>query len=599
MPLYFPLFDFPLSNFRHSLMRDFPAIKIAFLGLGLALLLAHIASAQRAGDEITLPAETFKKLDTFEALNLEDADKLYIKKDFKGAFAAYKAFSFEFPKSRATAYVLLRMGRCLHQLDKRNAAITSYQDVVNYFPDDIPHAAAAMFYIGQCHGENGDVDKQTAVWARMVKDDGYVTQPNSGTALAHLGNAMEKLGKFEEAAEYQWRTAVAFRSSNATAASQARQSVIQHYSVRQPNMEKLAEFYVAASGFDGWGASKTPPADLPEFWLMPLSRALRADAGETREKACAYWTAKLGDRFGDRDDLRKLWCDAQLVHEKDPQAWLGRMEKLYAAKPATINRVLQWCEYYRNDPKRQNAFFEKNALPLLGALKNPERIQLVNRLGNPSIYMYDQARAVLRGVDTRSMNDQELADFSKVLAGYETEEVVLGCISKIKDSLLASKTRYDYYMRKNHRNPPGMEKALAEIPTLRKSTTYAGVELTWQEADLLQGLGRYEEAIKAYRSANKQPDSTWRITDCYQAMKQYDQAIKTARELESVGGGVAAQASLRIADVYRAAGDKGREVDQLRIVLKRYPKSKEQSEAHNRLESYGVALSGGESDAEE
>ncbi|HEX5790047.1 MAG TPA: tetratricopeptide repeat protein, partial [Luteolibacter sp.] len=331
-------------------MRDFPAIKIAFIGLGLALLLSHIASAQRAGDEITLPAETFKKLDTFEALNLEDADKLYIKKDYKGAFAAYKAFSFEFPKSRATSYVLLRMGRCLHLLDKRHAAITSYQDVVNYFPDDLRHAAAAMFYIGQCHGQNGDVEKQTAVWARMVKDDGYVTQPNSGTALTHLGNAMEKLGKYEEAAGYQWRTAVAFLNSNPGAASEARQSVIKHYTLRQPNMEKLAEFYVAASGFDGRGAGKTPPAELAEFWQTALSTALRSEAGETRTKACAYWTGKMGDRFGDRDDLRKLWCDAQLVHEKDAQAWLGRMEKLYAAKPTTLDRVLQWCEYYRIDP---------------------------------------------------------------------------------------------------------------------------------------------------------------------------------------------------------------------------------------------------------
>jgi hypothetical protein len=83
------------------------------------------------------------------------------------------------------------------------------------------------------------------------------------------------------------------------------------------------------------------------------------------------------------------------------------------------------------------------------------------------------------------------------------------------------------------------------------------------------------------------------------ALKQYPQAIKTVQELESVGGAVASKASLRIADIYRASGDKGKEVQQLRMVLKRYPKSGESSEAHNRLESYGVALSGGEATAEE
>lgn len=174
------------------------------INVPLLLLLSLIAMnpsairAQRAGDEVIFPAETFKKLDTFEALNLEDADKRYKARDFQGAYAAYKAYSFEFPKSKAVPYVQLRLGRCLHKLDKRNAAIKAYQDVVDYFPDDIAYAAAALYEIGMCHGQNGEEEKQTAVWARMVKDDGYVTQPNSGTALIHLGNAMQKLGKHEE-----------------------------------------------------------------------------------------------------------------------------------------------------------------------------------------------------------------------------------------------------------------------------------------------------------------------------------------------------------------------------------------------------------------
>ncbi len=170
-----------------------------------AFITGH-ALANRAGEEIIYPPNEFAKLDTFEGLNLEDADKLYKKGDYKGAYAAYKAYSFEFVKSKALPYVLLRIGRCLHQLDKRHAAIKAYQDVVDYFPDDVAYAAGALFYIGQCHEQNGDTAKQNAVWAKMVKDDDYVAQPNSGTALTYLGGAMAKLGKFEEAAEYHWRT---------------------------------------------------------------------------------------------------------------------------------------------------------------------------------------------------------------------------------------------------------------------------------------------------------------------------------------------------------------------------------------------------------
>ena len=172
-------------------------------------------------------------------------------------------------------------------------------------------------------------------------------------------------------------------------------------------------------------------------------------------------------------------------------------------------------------------------------------------------------------------------------------------LKRLKDPLTATKARFDYYEARSHRNKPYMEKALAEIPQLKKSPKYAGEQLSWDEGRLLQGLGRYEEAIKAYRASNRQPDATWAVADCLQSLKKYPEAIKTLREIETVGGGVASRASLGIAKVHRAAGNKGREVNQLRIVLKRYPKSGESSEAHRTLENYGVALVGGRSEAED
>jgi len=577
-----------------SLLNLLPA---ALLILFFACLIP--AAAQRAGEEITFPAESYKKLDTFEALNLEDADKLYNKGDFTGAFAAYKAYSFEFPKSKATAYVLLRMGRCLHQLDKRNAAIKSYQDVVDYFPDSVRYAAAALFYIGQCHGQNGDTDKQTAVWAKMVKDDDYVAQPNSGTALTHLGKAMEQLGRFDEAAEYHWRTAVNFAQSNPQAAGAARDAVIYHYAVRQPSHDKLSEFFKATAGF-GQSRIKMNPDEEPTYWSIILSVAIGSKDEELREKACAYWSSKLGAQFPASDGLRKQWCDAMLVHEKNPKVWVERMRQQYASKPATLERALEWCRWFGGDKKLQDAFFMETIHPMLGGMENKERIALMNKLNSSHYKMSGQAQAVMRTVKTQGMKDDELLNFANASADFLTEEEIMRYYARLSDKMLATKARYDYYVARSHRNKPYMEKALVEIPALRKSPKYASAELSWQEAVLLEGLGRYEEAIKAYNAANRQPDSTWKVADCLQALKNYPKAIETVRQLESVGGPTAAQACLRIADIYRAAGDKSREVDQLRLVLQRYPKSgKPQSEAHNRLETYGVAIKGGEAEAEE
>ena len=579
-------------HFHNPLMQ-----RLTLLGVLLCASLP-LAKAQRAGEEITFPADAYKKLDTFEALNLEDADKIYNKMDYKGAFAAYRAYSFEFPKSKATAYVLLRMGRCLHLVDKRNAAIKSYQDVVDYFPDAIRYSAAALFYSGQCHGQNGDPEKQTAIWAKMVKDDDYVAQPNSGTALTHLGKAMEKLGRFDEAAEYHWRTAVNFAQSNHQAAAAARSAVISHYAVRKPNHEKLSEFFEVTAGF-GHHRAKKKADEEPRYWSDILNVTMKSKNEEARKKACAYWTAKLGAKFADNDDIRKMWCDAMFIHEKDSKLWRERMDKQFASKPKDIARVIKWSSWL-NDKKQRAAFFAKHGRPMISGMDLKQKIDLMNRLWHP-LGLHEDILSLLRTVKLQEATDEQINQVAGMGARLQSEEEVLRYFSRMKDKTYATKCRFDYYSAlAGHRNKDYMEKALMEIPALRKSPKYASVALTWREAELLQYLARYEEAIKAYRTANKQPDSTWRVADCLQAMKNYPKAIETVRGLESIGGNTAAQACMRIADIHRASGDKSREVDQLRLVLKRYPKSgKWQSEAHNRLEKYGVALIGGESEADD
>ncbi len=577
-----------------SLFR-FRSIPFLFAGL---LTVACVSAQNQAGQEIPYPGDAFAKLDTFEAVNLEEADKKFAAGDTKGAYAAYKAFSFEFPKSKALAYVQLRLGRCLQKLDKRNAAIKAYQDVVDYFPDDVRHAAAALYYIGECHGLNGDEAKKASTWAQLVKDDGYVTQANSGTALAYLGAEMLKLGKFAEAAEYQWRTAVAFQKSNPSAAAVARKAVIEHFAVRSPDHDKLKEFYVAASGFDGSGRNTDKPEEDGRYWSTVLDTALSPKEAPAREKACAYWTAKMGDRFVDNDNLRKQWFDAQLAHEKSVEGWVARLEKQYASKPASLDRVLQWCSYYRADPKRRSAFFSSHAKDMLASMKPDALMDLVGRMRHWNLDMGEEARTVLRSIKLADLDDAGLVRYANLAAYDQSEDEVLGILSRVKDKLLATKARFDYFLSKSHRNRPMMEKALAEIPELMKSPKYAD-GLVWTKANLLQGVGRHEEAIKAYREANRQPDSTWEISNCLVALKQYDQAVKTVSELEAIGGATASQASLRVADIFRISGDKGREVTQLRTVLKRYPKSPQSSEAHNRLESYGVKLTGGEAEAQD
>ena len=139
---------------------------------------------------------------------------------------------------------------------------------------------------------------------------------------------------------------------------------------------------------------------------------------------------------------------------------------------------------------------------------------------------------------------------------------MLRYIGKIKDSTFAARARFDYYYARAHHNGDFQQKALAEVPVLRKSPEHAQA-IVWAHATLMQWQGKLEEAIKLYQAANRQPDSTWAIIGCLVSLKRYDQAIKLTRELETIGGNVAASACLRAADIYRASGDKAKEVQQL------------------------------------
>lgn len=622
-------------------------------------VLAGSVCAQKAGEEILYPGEAFSKLDTLEAVQLENADKLYGRNDFNGAYAAYEAFSLTFNKSPALPYVLLRMGRCLHNDDKRFAAIKAYQDVVDYFPDAVRYAASALYYIGLCHKESGDVQKQTAVWAGMVKDDEYVTMPNSGTALIHLANLMDEMKKFDDAVEFHWRTAVNFFESNRPAADRARGAVIYHYAVRKPNHEKLQEFFKETNGYHFHSdAAVGNPEESREYWLTPLDTAGRTE--ENREDACRYWVRQLGDRFPEDDELRIKSINLQMVYEKDRDAWEKRMMEQFSRHPATLARATQWLGYFMDNPRLQEDFAKKHAvqrlagaptkslLEFLGSLHESLRGQYyakyvrdhfntlprdekvgsfpgIAALGLKSeaeavsrtvtfdgmgpveqrafqrkfmgaliqIGLGDRAKQVLLSINMKGITDAELKDVVAFGIRFKllSESDVLAFYDKMADRMFAANCRLEYFV-----SIEASVKALGEIQVLKKSPEYANQGLLWTEATLLDGLGRYEEAIKAYQAANRQPATTWAVAECFVKLKRYGEAIQNLQGLESVKA-TAPAACLKIADVYKIAANKGKEVEQLQLVLRRYPKSGESSVAHQRLESYGVKLIGGLSEA--
>jgi tetratricopeptide (TPR) repeat protein len=136
--------------------------------------------------------------------------------------------------------------------------------------------------------------------------------------------------------------------------------------------------------------------------------------------------------------------------------------------------------------------------------------------------------------------------------------------------------------------PDGLKLAaeLQPVPECAKEAFSIG-------GNLLQWSGKFEEAIKAYRLADSPPQTLFWTADCLAKLGKLEPAVAQLREIENFFPPEASRAGLGVAYLYRDAGIKEKYVRSLRGVLKKYPKSGQSSEAHQRLEEMGLPIGGG------
>ena len=157
-------------------------IATRLLGICVLFAAAHLI---RAGGvpEVMYPAAKYKMLDNFEAHTLQKADKAYSQKSYRLAAKLYDQFILEYTKSKATPYALARKGRCLQHDNKKFKAIKEYDEVLDYFPDDVYFATAALYYKGECYWQAQEFKQAYLAWAEIAEDEEYRKQPWAGTAL--------------------------------------------------------------------------------------------------------------------------------------------------------------------------------------------------------------------------------------------------------------------------------------------------------------------------------------------------------------------------------------------------------------------------------
>ena len=554
--------------------------------------------------ETSLVGEERAKLDTFEGVTLDKADKVYVAKDYPRALAEYDAFILQFPESKLVAYAIHRKARSLQWLEKRFEAMKVYEEVLDFFPNDVKYAAASLFRIGECHQQNGDVEKAIKTWLELADDADYAKEPLAAVALNHLAENYLKQGKAAEGAKRYEQVALTFRASNPHAAMNAIANVRTHYVRTQPNAEKLRAFYVAARTFGP--NPQNPAADEATdalYWTNVVA-AIQAHGTFTdlqkdqRDTYYRYWAGQMQGKMVADDTFQIALAQWMRVYEKDDSLWAKRLDKQFAdrQKEGNYGRVVRWIGLFAPLKDKADEYYQKlDFAKMSNADVQNLVVTLVDVNGNVPM-----AKNALQKVRIDGLSDDARMAMIGWLQGRwqlpGTRELAVQTCRGFSDPVRGKMQALRYFhwrcqspqirIKEDFSEGLALAGELVGVPELARETFSI-------RGNLLQWSGKYEEAIKAYQQADNPPTTLFLIADCQHALGKLEPAVTQLREIENFFKAHAAVAALRIAYLYRDAGIKDKYVSALRGVLKKYPQSGQSSEAHQRLEEMGLPIGGG------
>ncbi len=552
----------------------------------LAVVLSGGAAAGSPRDEVQMPADSFKKLDTYEANEISKADRSFNAGNYRQSLKEYEAFIVEFPRSAAVPYVVLRKGRSLHLDGKRYEAIKQYNEIMDYFPNEVAYAAPALYYMGIAYWDSSDNEDARKAWAEMAEDKDYRTHSLAADAINRLASYLAEKEQHDQALKYFRQIAVDFRHRNPPAAQQAIDRVTAYY-MRRNNEPELQQFYRDVGTF---GRYQPVPADLVEdrdYWLTVTDLVKRhgvfADEQKDLQQAYyRYWVTRLGERLAGDDDFRIAVIGFHLACEGDTTKWIERLDKQFASKGKADDwiRVLKWMDVLSAHKHKVVEYYAKLDLAKMTYPQLRTLIEILyDRVKEPVM-----GRAVLDRVKLSQVEDKDIASLARYFWLRQPDQVEPLC-GAIRDRDFGAMELLVFFAKTGN-----VPRALEVADKLLGSPTYAEGAL-WIKADLLFGERRFQDAMLCYRQSTRQPANLWRIADCLAKLGKLDEAVGQLREIETWFKQPAA--ALQVARLYQQGNLAKQYEAELRSVMKKYPESRESSQAHQELEGLGVRIGGG------
>ncbi|HWE02929.1 MAG TPA: tetratricopeptide repeat protein [Tepidisphaeraceae bacterium] len=507
--------------------------------LSVAILLIGSVSASGADWHWQLAPERYKQMNAFERAQYDKAAHLLETNQAAAASSEFEKFKAQFGDSPVLSYCLFMRGYCLQQAKNRNAAIKAYQEVVDYFPEQAPDAAAALYFEGVANFENGEISKGIRCMKQLLDNPLYKTNLLAAGALRRIADAYWEQKQPDQAVQY-WRQAI---------------KEFQHVNDQ--------EYTAALSGLAGY-------CIISKDYVIWENSALEDDA--TKQ-----------DPVRQRGAADFLWNRGWNMYRNGFERIKPVSEKELAAEQKAFYEYLAKTKPWWIKAKDLNGYYYRIFNVLVYDYKDKEtRDKLL-----------DEAIAFERQQTDKTVADQQIAQICDTLRQGRLEDRARLCVAALTDRVLAAWKEHEILCDEGK-----WKEALATMEQVEASSSPEWQTRAMSERARIykDALGQYDKAIAIYEKIGQPPATLWQIQDAYKRWGKLDQSLKTLTEIENLFPDDAPRALWYKATYYKEAGDKKRAMAQAHRLLKNYPKAPEVSSAHIMLVAYGEPNFGGETD---
>jgi len=486
------------------------------------------------GYRLDLDVNEYAKLNTFERAQYKKAIDLANSKQYRAAASEFEKFKVQFTDSPILPYILFMKGYSLHMQKDRYSAIKVYNEVLDYFGEEIDPASRALFFLGVANFQNGDTKQGLEAMVEMVEDEDYSQHPLAAGALDYLANNSWKNDEKEQAVKYWKQIVKDFSKSNSRVATAARDSIMNYYVIKKNY-----------TGLDSWGIA---PDSTNKQKMGFVNRVdYNAWVGFYHNRGVYKF-----NQFQKKDSnaIKKAFINYYIskkpFYEQDDDMWtyyyqlLNFLSRIYYDKELmdkTINETITLVSKMENKDVADSRY-----------------VAVINRLRDDK--KYTQAELLIS-----RMNNQVLAEWQRQIIlerRYKWEDAIK------KLDLIASMNVKD-----------------AQRCADRKGYIY------------MYYLRKYDLAIKFYREVDNPPKNLWKIAECQYRQTKLKEAITTLSEIENSFPDSAADSAWKKVEYYKGADDIKLGIANARRIMKMYPNSSASSKAHQYLEGYGIATGGG------